>query len=143
MSKSAPDVNSRVLLTDSDDLIKRKIKRAVTDGEQTISFDPDLRPGVSNLLSILSALDTSKSPQEWANELNQRAGKDGGAGRILKEAVTDTVISAIRPIREEYQRLQTDPGHLLALESLGKEKAQERAAKTMQQVRQLVGLTER
>ncbi|PWN37416.1 tryptophanyl-tRNA synthetase [Meira miltonrushii] len=141
MSKSSPDVNSRVLLTDSDDVIKGKIKRAITDTEPTISFDPKVRPGVSNLLSILSALDTIRSPQEWADELNQRAGAEGGAGRILKEAVTDTVISAIRPIREEYQRLQKDPGHLLAMEQLGKEKAQERAAKIMHQVRRLVGLT--
>jgi len=142
MSKSAPDVNSRILLTDSDDLIKQKIKRAVTDGEPTISFDPHSRPGVSNLLSILSALDASqKSPEEWANELNQRASTAGGAtGRIIKEAVTDSIISVIRPIREEFQRLQADPGHLLTLETLGKEKAQERAVKTMQEVRRLVGL---
>jgi tryptophanyl-tRNA synthetase len=143
MSKSAPDFNSRILLTDSDDLIKQKIKRAVTDGEPTISFDPDSRPGVSNLLSILSALDASqKSPEEWANELNQRASTAGGAtGRIIKEAVTDSIISVIRPIREEFQRLQADPGHLLTLETLGKEKAQERAVKTMQEVRRLVGLS--
>lgn len=141
MSKSAPDINSRILLTDSDDLIKQKIKRAVTDGEPIITFDPELRPGVSNLLSILSALDPSrKSMQEWSNELNQMASAaGGGSGRILKEAVTDTVISAIRPIREEFQRLQADPGHLLHLEKVGREKAQQRAAKTMAEIRKTVG----
>lgn len=143
MSKSAPDTNSRILLTDSDRLIEQKIKRAVTDSQPTISFDHELRPGVSNLLSILSASDKSqKTPQEWAIELNQRASASGGAsGRVLKEAVTDAVISVVRPIREEFQRLQADPGHLLALEIMGKEKAQERALKTMQQVRRLVGLS--
>lgn len=141
MSKSAPDPSSRILLTDSDDEIQRKVKRAVTDGETALAYDPAARPGVSNLLSILAGLDASgRSMQQWADELNTHA-KRGATGKVLKEAVTDTVVAAIRPMRQEFERLKADQGHLQAVEQLGASKARQRAAKTMQHVRSIVGLT--
>ena len=56
MSKSAPDANSRILLTDTPEQIQSKFKRAVTDSEPMLTYDPENRPAVSNLISILSGL---------------------------------------------------------------------------------------
>ena len=55
MSKSAPDQNSRILLTDPSDRIKAKIRGAVTDSTVGITYDPEGRPGAANLLTILAA----------------------------------------------------------------------------------------
>ena len=59
MSKSHPNLNSRILLTDTDTDIQKKIKSAVTDNIKSICYDPENRPGVSNLLAILAACSTS------------------------------------------------------------------------------------
>lgn len=170
MSKSAPDASSRILLTDSDDDIARKIKRAVTDSEARIAYDPQSRPGVSNLLAILAALQAepttrggssdgsgaiagdmdaeSESPRAtqaataWAEHLNGMAGSSGHTGRVLKEAVTDAIITTLRPIRAELQRLQADTGFLQQVEKCGRDKAAEKAAFTMAQVRCLAGLAD-
>lgn len=147
MSKSAPDASSRILLTDSEGEIQKKIRRAVTDGESSLSFDPQSRPGVSNLLSILAALEEQKgnmqrSPDEWAVYLNQTAASSGsGVGAVLKEAVTTAIVETLRPIRQQLQQLKADPGHIHSLEALGRERAQSRAQETMKQVRRLSGLS--
>jgi tryptophanyl-tRNA synthetase len=141
MSKSHPEAASRILLTDSDGDIVNKIKRAVTDGEPMLSFDPEKRPGVSNLLSIMAGLQsmrgTPTDPQEIADMLNR---DQGGKGSALKAAVSDTVIQSIRPIREELQRIKVDGGYLDQVEKIGREKARAKAAETMDRVRRIVGL---
>ncbi len=63
MSKSSPDENSRIELTDSPDVIRYRIKKALTDSTSAISYDPDGRPGVSNLIAIhaaITGLDTNQ-----------------------------------------------------------------------------------
>jgi tryptophanyl-tRNA synthetase len=141
MSKSHPEVASRILLTDSDSEIANKIKRAVTDGEPSLSYDPEKRPGVSNLLSIMAGLQSRRglaiTPQEIAETLNR---DQGGKGSALKAAVSETVIQSIRPIRDELQRIKADGGYLDEVERIGREKAQKKAAETMDRVRRLVGL---
>lgn len=67
MSKSDPDVKSRVLLEDSDDEIRRKIRKAVTDFTPQVTFDPAARPGVSNLVT-LHCLATDRLPEEAVEE---------------------------------------------------------------------------
>ncbi len=144
MSKSAPDPNSRILLTDSPKQIESKIKRAVTDSDRQLAYDPEMRPGVSNLLSILAALRSRSGSaeigaQSVAEELNAAHGGTPGAGP-LKAALSDAVIQTLNPIREEVERLQADPGYLDELTRKGAEKAGAMAERTMQDVRRAVGL---
>lgn len=141
MSKSNPDSTSRILLTDSDATIEKKIKRAVTDEEQSISYDPQNRPGVSNLLSIISGLQSTLGNPTSVEEIAEMINRDHqGKGSALKSVVTDTVIDCIRPIRDELQRIKADGAYLDEVEKLGREKAQGRAEETMEKVRRLVGL---
>lgn len=141
MSKSSPDPFSRILLTDSDTDIEKKIKRAVTDGEKTISYDPENRPGVSNLLSIMSGLQSTLGNPSGVKEIAEMINREHqGKGSELKSVVTDIVIECIRPIREELQRIKADGAYLDEVEKLGREKAQGRAAETMEKVKRLVGL---
>ena len=143
MSKSHPDPSSRILLTDTDSEIQAKIKKAVTDGESSMAFAPQTRPGVSNLLSIMAALRTSQgtetSPEQVAEMINR---EHGGRGSALKTAVTDTIIQSVRPIRDRLQRIKADPGYLAEVENLGREKAAQSAGETMAVVRRLVGMAE-
>ncbi|CAD6930118.1 unnamed protein product [Tilletia controversa] len=146
MSKSAPDANSRVMLTDTPDQIAAKLKRAVTDGEARLSYDPEARPAVSNLLLILSTLRNRQSsrlegqaeitPAQVAEELNER---HGGSASALKSAVTEAVIESLAPVQRELVRLQADRGYLIEVERKGRDKARERAARTMDEVRKVVG----
>jgi tryptophanyl-tRNA synthetase len=148
MSKSAPDGNSRILLTDSPQEIKSKIKRAVTDDEQILSYDPESRPGVSNLLGILAALQSrlpangderKADPAQVADELNKAKGGAAGAG-TLKAALTEVVIQTLQPIQSEMERLQNEAGYLDRLSNEGAEKANAIASRTMKEVREAVGL---
>lgn len=141
MSKSAPDVNSRILITDSPDQVKSKIRKAVTDAETSLSYDPDARPGVSNLLSILSALkDAEGGPGEWAEKLNSEIEAKGVAsGQRLKATLTEAVVETLKPIQRELEKLRADPGFLVEMEKLGRDKAKVVARRTMAEVRKSVG----
>jgi tryptophanyl-tRNA synthetase len=104
MSKSESDVRGHaVLLTDEPDEIRRTFRRAVTDSGKEIKFSNDLeRAGVNNLLEIYQLFSGhSKSDIEAHFE-----GKGYGS---LKEQVAEVVIEALRPIREQYHRLLSDP----------------------------------
>ena len=144
MSKSAPDANSRILLTDSARDVEKKIKRAVTDDERTLSFDPVGRPGISNLLDIFAALRSGRgietTPAEIAEELNRSKGGAAGAGTI-KAALSEEIIATLQPIQDRLQRLQADPEHLEEIGERGAAKARQIAESTMVQVRHLVGLS--
>lgn len=150
MSKSAPDVNSRILITDTPDQVGNKVRKAVTDAEAKLAYDPDTRPGITNLLSILAALKSPTttetgsgeqiSPEQWAERLNQEIKATGASsGQHLKATLTEAVVETLRPIQAQLDKLRQDPGYLLQMEQLGKEKAQTVARKTMAQVRKSVG----
>lgn len=151
MSKSAPDANSRILLTDTPEQIQSKFKRAVTDSEPMLTYDPENRPAVSNLISILSGLgggvlraevpdaDMAKfnEPAFVADTLNRVT---GGSGAALKRVLTESVVEELQPIQAEYHRLVTEGGYLESLERLGRDKARARASRTMDDVRKHLGL---
>ena len=145
MSKSAPDVNSRILITDTPEQVASKVKKAVTDAETTLAYQPETRPGVSNLLSILAALKTAsgaeRGPAEWARQLNAQIEATGASsGQHLKATLTEAVVETLRPIQAELDRLRHDPGYLKQMEDLGRTKAQAVARRTMEQVRKSIGL---
>ncbi|PKI84817.1 tryptophan--tRNA ligase [Malassezia vespertilionis] len=149
MSKSAPDANSRILLTDSPKNIQAKVRRAVTDADRFLSYDPEARPGVSNLINILSALDggtlrrelgttvLDTDPARLAETLHTAT---GGSGAKLKAILSESLIEALRPIQERYHDLLQDPTYLATIEKRGAERARERAHTTISQVRTMLGL---
>ena len=134
MSKSDPD--GCVFLMDTPEVIQKKFKRAVTDSETQVRFDPEHKPGISNLLAIYCAA-TGKSPEE-AEEVFQGQGYG-----VFKPAVGDAVVELLRPIREEAGRLMADKAYLEGIYKEGAERASHLAAKTLRKVYKKVGFVAR
>ncbi len=135
MSKSDPE-ECFISLLDEPDAVRRKIKRAVTDSDGEIRYDPDNKPGVSNLLSIISSL-TGESMESICTEM---AGKGYGE---LKTRTSDAVIAALEPLQAEYKRLITDKQYLLDTLLAGAEKANYLATKTLRKVQKKIGFAPR
>ena len=133
-SKSDPD--GCVFLMDAPEVIQKKFKRAVTDSETQVRFDPEHKPGISNLLTIYCAA-TGKSPEE-AEEAFQGQGYG-----VFKPAVGDAVVELLRPIREEAGRLMADKAYLEGIYKEGAERASHLAAKTLRKVYKKVGFVAR
>ena len=132
MSKSIPD--GCVFLMEKPEDIQRKFKRAITDSDTEfyVHFDPEKKPGVSNLMSIYSAV-TGKSYAEIEAEF------DGKGYGVFKPAVGDAVIECLRPIREETTRLLKDKAYLEGVYRDGAQKAGYVAEKTLRKVYKKVG----
>ena len=135
MSKSDPE-ECFISLLDDADTVRRKIRRAVTDSDGEIRFDPDAKPGVSNLLSIMTAL-TGESIDAVCAEM---VGKGYGD---LKNRTADAVITALEPLQAEYKRLIADKQYLLDTLLAGAEKANYLATKTLRKVQKKVGFAPR
>ena len=135
MSKSDLGEGS-IFLLDDPDTIRRKIKRAVTDSDSTIRFDPENKPGVSNLLSIISAL-SGESMDSICAEL------DGQGYGALKSRASDCVIAALEPLQSEFKRLIADKEYLFGVLNGSAEKAAYLAAKTLRKVQKKVGFAPR
>jgi len=131
MSKSDPNERSRILVLDSPDVIRKKIKSAVTDSEPTVRYDWDAKPGISNLLEIMSGCSRRPVPDLAAEYA------DGGYG-TFKEAVAEAVIDALRPIRSAYREF--DDAEVARLMQRGALDARTRAEGFQQQVRRAIGL---
>ena len=136
MSKSIPE--GCVFLMEKPEDILRKFKRAITDSdtERCVRFDPQAKPGVSNLMQIYSAV-TGKSFETIEAEFD---GKGYGA---FKPAVGEAVVELLRPIREETERLLADKGYLESVYRAGAEKASYVAEKTLRKVYKKVGFLAR
>ncbi|MDY0323485.1 MAG: tryptophan--tRNA ligase [Candidatus Carbobacillus sp.] len=130
MSKSNPSEMGRIHLLDSEALIEKKVMRAVTDSENEIRYDPIKKPGVSNLLAILSLV-RGISPEALADTFS---GKGYGA---LKRAVVEAVIDVLRPIQERYAGLSDEETIKILRE--GAERAQTVAAITYRKAAQAFG----
>ncbi len=135
MSKSDLGDGS-VFLLDDPDTIRRKIKRAVTDSESEIRFDPENKPGVSNLLSMISAL-SGESMDSICAEL------DGQGYGALKARAADAVIAALEPLQAEYKRLIADKEYLFKVLNGSSEKAAYLASKTLRKVQKKIGFAPR
>lgn len=133
MSKSEPDIKSRIELTDSPDEIRMKFRKAVTDMQSAVTFDPETRPGVSNLVEICSAV-TEKPVDEVVQ------GATHADTLAFKSVVAEAVIERLRPIREEVSRLKADRGHLVEVLKEGQERARDIASKNYSDVKRLIGM---
>ena len=132
MSKSDPDPNASVFLSDSDDQIRKKIKRAVTDSGSEIA-DDDSKPGVKNLLAIQSAI-TGKSVSEIVKSY---VGKQYGH---LKVDTAELVVQAVSPLRNEADRLYQERRFLEQVLTKGAQKARDRASATLKRCYDRIGL---
>ena len=132
MSNSAP--NGCVFLMEKPEDIARKFKRAITDSdtENCVRFDPENKPGVSNLMNIYSAV-TGKSFADIEQEF------DGQGYGAFKPAVGDAVVETLRPIREEATRILKDKAYLESVYRAGAAKASYVASKTLRKVYKKVG----
>lgn len=135
MSKSSENENSYILVMDKPEDIMRKFKRAVTDSEGGVYRSPE-KPGVSNLIEIYAAV-TGESPEQVEKDFS---GQGYGA---FKPAVGEAVVEALRPIREETERLLKDKAYLEGLYRQGAEKAAAMAARTLRKVHKKVGFVSR
>ncbi len=135
MSKSDPE-ECFISLLDEPDAVRRKIKRAMTDSDGEIRFDPENKPGVSNLLSIISTL-TGEDMETICGEM---AGKGYGD---LKNRTSDAVIAALEPLQSEYKRLIADKQYLLDTLLSGAEKANSIAIRTLRKVQKKIGFAPR
>ena len=136
MSKSDPQ--GCVFVMDKPEEIARKFKRAVTDSdtEHCVHYDLQNKPGVSNLMSIYSSV-TGKTFDEIEREF------DGQGYGAFKPAVGEAVIEALRPIREEAERMIADKAYLKDVYTEGARRASYVASKTLRKVYKRVGLVEK
>lgn len=131
MEKSAGNGPGVVYVLDPPEVIRRKVRRAVTDTEGEVRYDPERQPGVANLLEILAAC-TDVSPYTAAATVDSYA--------ALKEAVADAVIEELRPVRERTTTLLADPAELERVRKIGAERARERAVPRLEAALRVVGL---
>jgi tryptophanyl-tRNA synthetase len=136
MSKSETEDGGCVLLMDKPEDIMRSFKRAVTDSETTILFDPVNKPGVSNLIVIYSAC-TGKDFNEVEKEFDSKGYGD------FKPVVGEAVVELFRPIREKTQQLLADMPYLESVYKKGAERASYTAGKTLRKVYRKIGFIER
>lgn len=134
MSKSDESPQGTILVLEDLDQVARKIRRAVTDTENEVRFDPANKPGVSNLLGVLAAC-TGVAPQELASSYTQYG--------PLKADTADAVVEYLRPIQARYAELAADPAGTREVLVRGAERARELAALKMAQVRERLGLPAR
>ncbi|MEC3913135.1 tryptophan--tRNA ligase [Nocardia sp. CDC160] len=136
MSKSATTDAGLLNLLDDPKVSAKKIRSAVTDTEREIRYDPETKPGVSNLLVILSALtDTPVVTLE-----QDYAGKGYGD---LKSDTADALVEFVTPLRAKVQEYMSDQGELDRVLASGAERAREVAGKTLAQVYDRVGFLAR
>lgn len=112
----------------SADQTAKLIKKAKTDSQRTITYDPSERPEVSNLL-MLASLCNGRDPRQLAEEIG-----DGGAGK-LKALVTEAINDYFAPIRQRRQELAADEDYLLQVLHAGNDKANQVASETLDNVR--------
>lgn len=136
MSKSIPE--GCVFLMEKPEDIQRKFKRAITDSdaERCVRYDPENKPGVANLMTIYAAV-TGKDYPEIEAEF------DGMGYGKFKPAVGEAVVEALRPIREEAERILRDKAYLESVYKNGAEKASYVANKTLRKVYKKVGFVAR
>ncbi len=132
MSKSDTNAKSFILVTDTADVIVKKIKSAVTDSEAAVYYSPE-KPGVSNLMDIYSAC-TGKSREAIEDEFRGKGYGD------FKAAVAEAVVEELRPIQERLAKLQGEKDYLQETAAKGAEKAARLANRTLGKVMKKVGL---
>jgi tryptophanyl-tRNA synthetase len=132
MSTTDSQAQGKVLITDPPETVRKKLKSAVTDSGSDVRYDPQEKPGISNLLEIMSVATGEPIP-----ELEARY-DSGGYGRF-KSDVAEAVVELLDPIRTRYEELRGDPGELQRLLAQGAAKARAASAPTLEQMYERMG----
>lgn len=132
MSKSDNNDNSRINLLDNKDTIINKFKSAVTDSESSVKYDPQNKPGISNLLEIYSRV-TNKNVQD-----SQEQFKDTNYGDF-KLSVAQSVVDILSPIQDKFKELRSDEQKLQDILHTGAQKARDISSKKLDEVYTKVG----
>jgi tryptophanyl-tRNA synthetase len=134
MSKSASSMAGVIELLDTPDVTLKKFKSSVTDDGKEVKFDEKLKPGISNLLTIHSAL----SGQSVSDLENEFSGKGYGD---FKASVAEVVIAKLEPIGKRTKELMDDPAELSRVLNNGAQKANEVASTTLKAAYSAIGLS--
>lgn len=135
MSKSDP-AETHIALTDEAEVIRRKIKRAVTDSDGEIRYDVENKPGVSNLLTIISTLRNTPMTDVVSSLQGQGYGS-------LKAEAADSIIETLEPLQKEYNRLLKEKDYLQSILNQNAQRANQIALKTLRKVQKKIGFAAR
>ena len=134
MSKSRGAESGTVLMLDPPETIRKKVKSAVTDSGSDVRYDPDEKPGISNLIELLTVV-TGDSIKEVESRY------DGSGYGQFKGDVAEAIVELLDPIRVRYNELRSDVGELERLLVVGAEKARVASAPTLELMYERLGFT--
>jgi tryptophanyl-tRNA synthetase len=124
MSKSRGAESGTILMLDAPDTIRKKVKTAVTDSGSDVRYDPREKPGISNLIELLTVV-TGESIKDVESRY------DGSGYGQFKQDVGDAIVTLLEPIKARYEELRSDPAELQRLLDLGADKARASSASTL------------
>jgi tryptophanyl-tRNA synthetase len=124
MSKSRGAESGTILMLDPPDTIRKKVKTAVTDSGSDVRYDPREKPGISNLIELLTVV-TGESIKDVESRY------DGSGYGQFKQDVGDAIVTVLEPIKARYEELRSDPAELQRLLDLGADKARASSASTL------------
>jgi len=131
MSKSVTSPLGTIDLLDTPDAIRQKIRKAVTDTDGEVRYDPEAKPGLANLLQLFSAA-SSRSIADLTASYDRYG--------LLKEDLAEELVAVLAPVRERYLEITADAGTVPRLLEKGALKASAVASKTQLRARQAIGL---
>ena len=132
MSTTDGTPQGTVLIVDAADTIRKKVKSAVTDSGTDVRYAPEEKPGISNLIEIMTVATGESIPQIEARY-------DGAGYGSFKQDVADAVVALLDPIRLRYEELRADEDELRRLLSVGAAKAREASAPTLELMYERMG----
>jgi len=132
MSTTAGTPQGTLLILDKPETIRKKLRSAVTDSGTDVRYEPEQKPGISNLLEIMSVATGEPIP-------DLEARYDGGGYGQFKADVAEAVVELLDPIRARYEELRADEAELRAMLARGADKARETSAPTLEQMYERMG----
>ncbi|MBQ6056496.1 MAG: tryptophan--tRNA ligase [Treponema sp.] len=132
-AKMSKSLGNTIMLSATEDETAKLVKKAKTDGQREITYEPETRPEVANLLRIIS-LCTGEEPEAIANSIGN------GGGGMLKDCLTEALNKELRPLREKRAELEKDPEYIRKVLNRGVEQAREMAQKTLIEVRHVMNM---
>jgi len=132
MSTTAGTPQGTLLILDKPETIRKKLRSAVTDSGTDVRYAPEQKPGISNLLEIMSVATGDPIP-------DLEARYDGGGYGQFKADVAEAVVELLDPIRARYEELRADEAELRAMLARGADKARETSAPTLEQMYERMG----
>ena len=137
MSKSDDNANNVIRLLEDPSSVLKKIKRAVTDSDNppVVAYDWDKKPGVSNLLELMSSA-TGQRVEDLVEHFK------GAMYGTFKSEVGEAIVAMLEPIQQRYREIRADEGYLKDVFAAGAQKARVRAHETLSKVYAQIGFVQ-